>query len=179
MDSFPSLLDHMDYMEFLHCTRFPKVSYHLYILLTKDMPTNIKSFIRNAETWLQEQRRRLRWLRAKSIELGIYNPETTLMKENMGRGNSSPKKDPLNKSEKQKTKKTKTQNCLQHNFCNVLYERTKERFRALGLSKIQILSLEKYVTKGYAQGVLGVSEIDNIFGLMIKRALKGNEKCST
>ena len=76
---------------------------------TKKCVLKLRSFIvRNAETWLQEQRRRLRWLRAKSIELGIYNPETTLMKENIGRGNPSPKKDSLNKSEKQKTKKAKT-----------------------------------------------------------------------
>ena len=30
---------------------------------------------RNADRWLEEQRRRLLWLRAKSIELGIYRPE--------------------------------------------------------------------------------------------------------
>jgi len=29
---------------------------------------------------------------------------------------------------------------------------------------------------GFAWGVLGVSEITNIFGFMIKRALKGHEK---
>ncbi len=96
-------------MEFLHCTRFSKVSYILIFSRINKRVLKLRSFIiRNAETWLQEQRRRLRWLRAKSIELGIYNPETTLMKENIGRGNPSPKKDSLNKSEKQKTKKAKT-----------------------------------------------------------------------
>lgn len=34
---------------------------------------------RNAETWLEEQRRRLRWLRAKSIELGIYKPQGNIL----------------------------------------------------------------------------------------------------
>lgn len=33
-------------------------------------------FNRNAETWLQEQRRRLHWLRAKSIELGLSSPNS-------------------------------------------------------------------------------------------------------
>lgn len=37
---------------------------------------------RNADRWLEEQRRRLLWLRAKSIELGIYSPETNDRFEN-------------------------------------------------------------------------------------------------
>lgn len=46
-------------------------------------------------------------------------------------------------------------------------------------TKIQIHSLEENVTMGFAQGVLGVSEISNIFGFTNKRAVKGHEKCST
>lgn len=37
---------------------------------------------RNADRWLEEQRRRLLWLRAKSIELGIYSPESNDRLEN-------------------------------------------------------------------------------------------------
>jgi len=40
-----------------------------------------RDFQKNAETWLEEQRRRLRWLRAKSIELGIYNPESNVLQK--------------------------------------------------------------------------------------------------
>lgn len=49
---------------------------------SKSIYTNLKAscnklshIIRNADKWIEEQRRRLRWLRAKSIELGIYRPE--------------------------------------------------------------------------------------------------------
>jgi len=38
-----------------------------------------RDFQKNAETWLEEQRRRLRWLRAKSIELGIYKPQGNIL----------------------------------------------------------------------------------------------------
>lgn len=37
---------------------------------------------KNADRWLEEQRRRLLWLRAKSIELGIYSPESNERLEN-------------------------------------------------------------------------------------------------
>jgi hypothetical protein len=42
----------------------------------RDFTINFYCVFRNADRWLEEQRRRLLWLRAKSIELGIYSPET-------------------------------------------------------------------------------------------------------
>lgn len=48
----------------------------------EDVTENILCIFRNADRWLEEQRRRLLWLRAKSIELGIYSPETNDRLEN-------------------------------------------------------------------------------------------------
>jgi len=41
----------------------------------------VSYYRRNAESWLIEQRRRLRWLRAKSIEVGIYNPDNNFLEK--------------------------------------------------------------------------------------------------
>ena len=49
-----------------------------------------RDFQRNAETWLEEQRRRLRWLRAKSIELGIYSPEKKAIEQLLSNPNNVP-----------------------------------------------------------------------------------------
>lgn len=57
-------------------------------------------FPRNAETWLQEQRRHLRWLRAKSIELGIYNPETNMMEKKVVNSEQSNHSGPAGASHK-------------------------------------------------------------------------------
>ena len=79
----PSRSHSVDTLEFLHSARLSKVSqisfcfhyYYYYYYVSLLTPV----CFRNAETWLGEQRRRLRWLRAKSIELGIYKPQRNVL----------------------------------------------------------------------------------------------------
>lgn len=66
----------VDSLEFLYRSRLSKVSLTSALSIVGVFHA---VFFRNAETWLEEQRRRLRWLRAKSIELGIYKPQGNIL----------------------------------------------------------------------------------------------------
>ena len=64
------------------------------------------NIFRNAETWFEEQRRRLRWLRAKSLD--IYNPEKNTIDRLLSNQNNVPSNQSIRSSSKSRKRSTKT-----------------------------------------------------------------------
>lgn len=66
----------------IYKSNFTSIKYCRFEDFTPTFFVCVFCVFRNADRWLEEQRRRLLWLRAKSIELGIYSPESNDRLEN-------------------------------------------------------------------------------------------------